>query len=157
MNKWPKQNEAAKFYGDPRGTDGKANRNWEKNQLVMITPPFQMTYAGHDIKGLTIHRKCALSLMAVFTDIWHRSGKSQAMIDKWEVSIFGGSYNYRLKRNSNNLSMHAYGCAIDLSPASFPMHGDPAHTFVKPVMEAFAAEGWVNLVSDRMHFQAALL
>ena len=52
--------------------------------------------------------------------------------------------------------MHAYGCAIDLAPDRFPM-GSGTACFCSEVENAFAAEGWVNLAHDRMHFQAARL
>ena len=90
----------------------------------------------------------------MFTAIWEASGHDQAKIDEWGVSTFGGTYNFRPMRGSHHLSMHSYGCAIDLAPQRFPM-GDRSHKFCDQVCAAFADEGWVNLASDRMHFQAA--
>ncbi|MEP6827903.1 MAG: M15 family metallopeptidase [Aestuariivirga sp.] len=115
-----------------------------------------MRYAGHPVASVKIHRKCAASLTRVFSAIWVASGKSQAKIDEWGVSTFGGSYNFRLMRNSSHLSMHSYGCAIDLAPERFPL-GSHAHTFAPEVIKAFNDEGWQNLPNDRMHFQAALV
>jgi len=54
-----------------------------KNNLVRVTPPFKMTYAGRPIGSVAIHRKCQLSLARVFSAIWIASGKSQAKIDTW--------------------------------------------------------------------------
>lgn len=156
MNDWPKQKDCDTFYGNPRGKDGHASVTWEATKLVRITPPFRMTYAGKPIKTVTIHRKCADSLGRVFLAIWIAAGKDQTVIDRWFVSIFGGSYNYRLKRNSNTLSMHAYGCAIDLAPEKYPMGTSKAH-FADPVLKAFKDEGWVNLPKDLMHFQCAIV
>lgn len=156
MNDWPKQRDCDKFYGNPRGTGGMASAKWEAANIVRIIPPFRMTYAGLPVKSIRIHAKCAASLGRVFMAIWVASGKSQAVIDKWFVSIYGGSYNYRLKRNSNTLSMHAYGCAIDLAPNKYPM-GTSKARFVAPVIKAFTDEGWVNLPKDLMHFQAAIV
>lgn len=156
MPQWPRQSQASSFYGNPRGVGGRASPTWEAKNLTTIKPPFRMTYAAHPIGSITIHRACAESLTRVLTDIWKRAGENQATVDEWGASIFGGTYNFRLKRGSSTLSMHAFGCAIDLAPERFPM-GRTKPTFCADVLEAFAAEGWVNLPKDRMHFQAAAI
>jgi D-alanyl-D-alanine carboxypeptidase len=156
MTIWPTQAEADGFYGNPRGRNGKASKNWEAEHLVSISPPFQMYYAGSAIRHFKIHRKCAESLMRVFAAIWQAAGQDQSKVEAWGVSTFGGSYNFRLMRNSNRLSMHSFGCAIDLAPDRFPL-GRKLAGFAPEVLIAFEAEGWVNLPRDRMHFQAARL
>jgi D-alanyl-D-alanine carboxypeptidase len=153
---WPKQSQADAFYGNPRGKNAQVSEKWRAANLVAVKVPFKLRYAGKPVTTVTIHRKCAESLGRVFAAIWAASGKSQATIDKWGVSEYGGTYNYRLKRNSNTLSMHAYGCAIDLAPQRYPL-GSTKAKFVPEVIKAFADEGWVNLPRDRMHFQAALI
>jgi hypothetical protein len=154
MQNWPLQKEADGFYGIPRGRNGTASRFWEMTNLISISPPFALQFAGKPVNSFKIHSKCAVSLTRVFTAIWLSANKNQATIDDWGVSTFGGSYNFRLKRGSSTLSMHAYGCAIDLAPERFPM-GRSKPTFCAEVLKAFADEGWVNLTHDRMHFQAA--
>jgi len=151
---WPLQKDCDAFYGDPRGAVGRSNPAWEAANLVHVSPPFKMYYAGRPVLSVKIHRKCADSLGRVFAAIWEAAKHDQATIDRWGVSIFGGSYNFRLMRGSSHLSMHSYGCAIDLAPERFPM-GTHNHTFVPQVIQAFANEGWENLPNDRMHFQAA--
>jgi hypothetical protein len=153
---WPLQSRCDAFYGNPRGKNGHASDKWKAANLVAIKPPFKMRYAGQPVTALTIHRKCAESLSRVLAAVWLASGKNQAVIDSWGVSTFGGTYNYRLKRNSNTLSMHAYGCAIDLDPEHKPM-GQGKSRFAKEVVKAFTDEGWVNLPRDPMHFQAAIV
>jgi len=153
---WPLQSQCDAFYGNPRGSNGQASTLWKLRNLTTVKAPFVMRYAGQPIKGVTIHRKCAASLARVFQAIWIASGKSQAVIDKWGVSTFGGSFNFRPMRGSTHLSMHSYGCAIDLDPTHHQMtHGSAL--FDPRVIKAFADEGWVNLPNDRMHFQAARL
>ncbi len=154
MIDWPKQSEADAFYGNPRGPDGKAAMLWKAQNLTHVTPPFAMHFMGTPVAHITIHRKCADSLLRVLQAIWLASGQEQRKIDAWGVSEFGGSFNFRRMRGSNHLSMHAYGCAIDLAPQRFPM-GRTSPRFCDEVLKAFAAEGWVNLPRDRMHFQAA--
>ncbi len=156
MQIWPTQAQADGFYGNPRGAHGASSSAWETDNLVSLTPPFQMYYANQPIQHFKIHAKCHDSLVRVFDAIWQAAGQRQILIDHWGVSIFGGSYNFRLMRNSNRLSMHSYACAIDLAPDRFPM-GKTTRCFAPEVLAAFEAEGWVNLPKDRMHFQAARL
>lgn len=151
---WPLQSACDAFYGNPRGNAGQSNPAWEAANLTRVSPPFKMFYAGKPVQSVKIHRKCAESLGRVFAAIWVAANHDQATIDRWGVSIFGGTYNFRLMRGSSHLSMHSYGCAIDLAPERFPM-GSHDHTFVPQVIKAFADEGWENLPNDRMHFQAA--
>lgn len=156
MNNWPRQSECDKFYGNPRGINSHASENWKKSNLTYVSSPFKMRYAGQPVTKITIHKKCAASLARIFAAIWVASGKDQSKIDLWGVSTFGGSFNYRLMRQSNRLSMHSYGCAIDLAPERFPM-GKVDKKFTQEVIRAFFDEGWVNLARDRMHFQAAII
>lgn len=151
---WPLQSDTDQFYGNPRGAGGHSSPAWEAANLTRVSPPFKMFYAGKPVQSVKIHRKCAESLGRVFAAIWEAAKHDQATIDRWGVSIFGGSYNFRLMRGSSHLSMHSYGCALDLAPERFPM-GRHDQTFVPQVIQAFANEGWENLPNDRMHFQAA--
>ena len=153
MNNWPKQSAADSFYGNPLGFNGKASLLWKAQCLTHVTPPFAMNFAGTPVTRIIVHRKCADSLLRVLQAIWVASGHSQKKIDAWGVSEFGGSFNFRLMRGSNHLSMHAYGCAIDLAPQRFAM-GRSLPKFCGEVLKAFSDEGWVNLPRDRMHFQA---
>jgi hypothetical protein len=156
MNKWPKQSGVDAFYGNPRGANGHASERWKTRNLTTIKPPFKMYYAGKPVTSITVHKKCADSLSRIFSALWVAAGQSQATINAWGVSVFGGTFNYRLKRNSNTLSMHAYACAIDLDPVRKPL-GQSAKRFAPAVVKAFKDEGWVNLPRDPMHFQAATL
>ena len=159
MNVWPKQSECDAFYGNPRGKHGPSVA-WESANLVRLTPPWQMTYAGKPIKSIRVHRKCVDSLARVFASIAKAASFKQDVLDRWGVSEFGGTYNYRLIRGSTRLSMHAYGCAIDLDPTGNAL-GDKTPEFKdrEAVRSAFAAEGWVwggNWSRpDGMHWQAA--
>jgi D-alanyl-D-alanine carboxypeptidase len=150
---WPNMQRRDAFYGNPRGKNGMASEAWKQKNLVAIKIPFKMTYAGKPVTKINIHRKCAESLLRVLTAIWIASGKSQTQIATWGMDIYGGSHNFRLSRNSNNLSNHAYGCAIDFDPANKP-NGQSRKRFAAPVIKAFSDEGWDNLTNDPMHFEA---
>jgi hypothetical protein len=111
MPVWPHDDNKSKiaFFGKP-GTN-----------LVAITPPFQMFYAGHPIKTITVNKKIATALLAVFTEILDKCGHDQKKVDAIGASSFGGCYNYRPIRGSSNLSNHAFGAAIDINPENLPL------------------------------------
>jgi hypothetical protein len=118
MAAWPKDTMEAKvaFYGDPRGPHG-VNETWSAKSLTRVVPPFKMTYAGKPIKSITFHKKAADALSAALDAIWTACGKDQAEIDKYGLSEFGGSFNYRLIRGSSALSNHSFAIAIDIAPS----------------------------------------
>lgn len=172
MTQWPRQSECDAFYGNPRGRNGGHSLAWANANLVSVPVPFAMKTAWaphHNIRSIQIHQKCAPSLRRVLEKIWEASGKNQKKIDEWGASLFGGSFNFRLMRGGSQLSMHSWGCAIDLDPARNGL-GDytPVLTPTHPVALAFKSEGWVhgadwdgdkNVMDERrpdaMHFQAA--
>lgn len=158
---WPKQSGCDAFYGNPRGRDPtKPSAAWEAANLTTISPPFRMTYDGKAIKTIRVHTKCAASLLRVLNAIWVAAGRSQVIVDAWGASIYGGAYNYRLMRGGDALSMHSWGCAIDLDPGRNGFGAkSPNFAKVPAVLKAFADEGWVWggkwSKPDGMHFQAA--
>jgi len=160
------QKECDQFYGNPRGRGARASPTWERDCLMRVSPPFTLRFAGKPLRSIRIHRKCGASLSRVFSHIHEAAKGDQKTIDDWGVSVFGGSYNYRLTRGGTLLSMHAYGCAIDLDPVRNAFH-DVTPNFLHPpahvVVEAFESEGWIwggrwgGRACDGMHFQAARL
>jgi hypothetical protein len=160
-SKWPLQRDADTFYGNPRGKNNNANPHWYEQNIVRVIPPWKLYYIGKPVtKGVSIHKKAAESLDRVFKRIWDASGRSQAQIDAWGMSDFSGSFNYRPKRGGRSLSMHSYGAAVDFD-ADRNGFGDrtPHFAAAKPVLDAFAAEGWIWggtwSKPDGMHWQAA--
>lgn len=157
---WPNQSGCDAYYGNPRGRNGRPSPAWEAANLTTIKPPYRMTYAGKPISSIRIHKKCAASLERILNAIWMASGKKQSVVNAWGANIYGGAYNYRLMRGGNSLSMHSWGCAIDLDPARNG-YGDstPHFAAVPEVLKAFADEGWEWggpwSKADGMHFQAA--
>jgi hypothetical protein len=157
-NNWPKQSEMDAFYGNPRGPvhPDQANVGWEKTNLTNIIPPFYIYYEGRRVKYIRIHKKCAASLKRVLKAILLAAKGDDKKLHEWMIDQFSGSYVFRLKRNGNTLSCHAYGAAVDFAAATFPM-GQTKKRFVPEVVQAFTDEGWTNLSTDPMHFQAAIL
>lgn len=164
MTTWPLQKDCDRFYGNPRDPKDRSRPSaaWEAANLVSIKPPYRMTYDGKPIRGIRVHKKCAESLLRVLTAIWEASGRQQSVVDAWGASIYAGAYNFRLMRGGSSLSMHSWGCAIDLDPARNGM-GDTTPNFAKhsAVLKAFADEGWEwggdwsGKSCDGMHWQAA--
>jgi hypothetical protein len=152
MPKWPRDNQAEliAFYGDP-GT-GEVGR-----QLVKITPPFQMYYDGRPLKTISFHKKAAPALQAALAEIWEKSGRSQALLDKEGISDCAGTYNPRKVRGSaTKWSNHAFGAAIDLDAKSNGLgtKGDMPQF----VIDAFKRQGarWGGDYKGRkdpMHFE----
>lgn len=158
MQQWPDPSQLDAFYGNPRGRMGSASLAWEKASLIRVPVPFRMTYADKPISVITIHNKCANSLTRVLAKLAEHSPKE---LRDAGVNIFGGSYNYRLKRGGNSLSVHAYGAAIDLDPARNGFHDEtPNLDNFLWVVKAFEDEGWTwggrwsGRSKDGMHFEA---
>lgn len=155
---WPLQKDCTKFYGNPRGSGGKANPQWEAENLVLVKCPWTLRFEGKFVSGIRIHKKCADSLKRVLAAIWEACGRSQAEIDRIGMSKYGGSYNFRSMRGSNSLSMHSYGIAVDFDPSRNGL-GDATPAMDHRVVRAFEAEGWEWgghwSRPDGMHFQAA--
>ncbi len=156
MPKWPTQAGATAFYGNPR------SRGWQAANLVLYVPPWKMYYEGKPIRGITIHKKCRDSLARVFDKAWEMYGKSQAEIEKHHLHDFSGSYNLRNIRGSNRLSMHAYGCALDIAAELNAMGSpwNPRKGLPMEFVKLFEDEGWTwggrwRGRPDAMHFQAA--
>lgn len=160
MNQWPLQSQCDSFYGNPRGRDGNVNPKWREENLVKIVPPYKVMFGHIPMERLIIHKKCAQSAMRILNNTWDKVGRSQAEIDKLHASLFSGSFNYRVIRGGNRLSMHAYGCAWDWdAPNNFLNDDTPFFTETHPFAIAHAEEGWVWgkdwKRSDPMHWQAA--
>lgn len=164
MNQWPRQSEVNEFYGDPVGEDGHASPEWEVANLVLIRAPWMMTTAWTPHlpirRGIRVHFRCAKSMERLLFAIWEASGRDMGLVKKWGVDLLGGGYCFRATRGGSRLSMHAYGCALDIDPErnGFGNHS-PNFRNCQPVLDAFAAEGWEWggewSVPDGMHWQAA--
>jgi hypothetical protein len=132
------------MYGDPRNRSNVASPSpaWESANLTLVRPPFVMTYASKPIRGLRFHKTAAPHFSRLFEMLLSRAKGRQITLDQWGVSITGGSYVYRLMRGLNTLSMHSYGCALDLDPARNGL-GDATPRFAEfpEVIRAFRDSG----------------
>lgn len=147
---WPKTDYGSlvAFYGQPG----------DESNLTKIIPPFQMFYDGKPVNAITLHKKCAQSLLRVLTNIHQKHGTNKTIMAA--VSNYAGCFNNRNKRGGTSKSLHAWGAATDLDPDN---NGNNTHwpnvaTMPFEVMEEFAREGWLPAGAfwsrDAMHFQA---
>jgi hypothetical protein len=172
MNPWPTQATADAFYGNPRGPRiATPSTAWYREHIIMIKPPFLMRMIK-PVKSFPIHVRCAEATRAWLDQVWKNAGRKQGVIDHWGMSVFSGSYCYRPMRGLQNLSMHAYGCAMDFDAPRNALHDQTPHfaTLREQVIEPFLKLGGVwggdwngngssadERRADGMHFQFARL
>ncbi len=86
----------------------------------------------------------------------------QDEINALRINRFGGCYNYRRKRNSNEWSSHAWAIAVDHDPVKNALaFNDKKASFskpaFKPLIDVFYSNGFYNLGVesnfDWMHFE----
>jgi hypothetical protein len=160
---WPHEDTQSldACYGDPRGRDGEASPRWILDNLILWRPPYPLFYSDGKKTPLThlrLHKKCADTFTAAFSDVFKTL--SADYIAKNRLDITGGAFCYRLQRGGSRLSVHSWGCAIDMDPAHNPF----PHKWVAgqgmidarfaQIMQAhgFTWRG-ANFDNDPMHFQ----
>lgn len=163
MTNWPTQAQAKQFYGNPDvNGDGRPDPNWERDNLTRVSPPYPMVLAWDtdvSVKSIWAHKLIAASLTRCLTNIMKHYG-SQKEVTKARMHLYGGCYNFRLMRGGTHLSMHSYGCAIDLDPENNPLGktwgpGMMPHEVVKIFKGEGATWGGEWSRPDCQHFQFA--
>jgi hypothetical protein len=160
---WPHEDVAAlnAFYGDPRGPNGKENPSWAAKNLVSWAPPYPIFYSDGQrtpLRHLRIHRKCVGAFDAAFKDVLATLGADY--IHTHNLNVSGGAFCYRVERGGSRLSVHSWGCAIDMDPGHnpFPHVWVPNKGFIDTrFAEILEAHGfcWRGARGDidPMHFQ----
>jgi hypothetical protein len=161
---WPTQNDVISVFGDPRDPDDptRANPLWESDNLVSVKPPFALTYLGKPVKSVRCHWRVASSFTGALETIRDKASNDIDLLQEWGITIFGGSYNYRLMRGLNTLSMHSYGIAFDFDPERNALNDPNPHFLGIPeVREAWELQDatWGGLFTrpDGMHWQFATI
>jgi hypothetical protein len=104
MPTWPLQRECDTFYGNPRGAGGaQVSKAWYAQNITTIVPPFRMAMGTIKITKIPVHKKCAAALLSALNKVWVAAGMDQAVIDRWGMSVFSGSFNYRPMRGGTAL------------------------------------------------------
>ena len=132
---------------------GELSPRWNIDKLTTITLPFPIKYAGNfkqNIIQITSNKKLSKTFFETFQEI-----KDSKLTS--EVKSFGGCFNFRAKRSSNNFSTHSWGISVDLNPLSNGMgtKGDMSPKLVTIFCEhGFKWGGdWTGRGCDPMHFQ----
>lgn len=163
---WPQDNTRAliEFYGDPRGSNGEPSANFQARNLLRVTIPWRAVAAWDKdavVRTALVNKRCADAVSRVFAHIWQEVGQDQAHIEIMGMHLYGGAYNYRVKRGLSSLSVHAFGAALDFDPEHNGL-GSKKGKMHPLVVDAFKSEGAVwggNFKSrpDPMHFQFATI
>ena len=159
-NKWPLQSELRAKFGTP-SYSGK----FKKDNMVEVTLPYTMWMDEIKITKVWVNKLCADSLLRVLTYLWEFYGRDYDKIKSLGLHVFSGTWNIRPMRGGHNMSMHAWGLAIDIAApynalGKKPCYNKLSFTDDSEIVKAFKAEGWVwggdwDSRFDTMHFQAA--
>jgi D-alanyl-D-alanine carboxypeptidase len=167
MNDWPPESRVAldNFYGKHvLSAVGDPTAAWLTTHLVRINLPYQLTPSWDlevRLNVIQCHTLVAISLTRILAGILQHYGDYDAVCAA-RMQIFGGTYNYRCVAGSLELSLHAWGAAIDFDPPNNEpgVHWRPnAGMMPGEVVSLFDAEGWkwggrFLARPDCMHFQA---
>jgi hypothetical protein len=151
-------------FGDPRpllNADGLLSEDndvrWQRQTLASAVLPFPIPHSSKDPgagikKRFSAHRKLVTTFVAVFTEI-DRLGLRD------HIQSWGGIYNFRPIRGAKNISLHAFGAAIDLNSETNPLGGEG--TMNAGIVEIFEHFGFFwggnfRTRPDPMHFQYAV-
>lgn len=144
--------DIVRYFGDPKFDGGRVDPKWERENMIL-------TRSLPGVPKLYVHKKILEPLRTALQRCQDELGWSPRTI---------GCFAPRKKRASTELSVHAFGAAIDLDASRNPLQvncpiGDPRRSnFELPnaVIEIWKAEGWFwggdfKTRFDPMHFQWA--
>jgi len=154
---WPKQDEASmnKYFG-----------KYGTNQVSLILP-YQMVLAwdtGTKVSKFSCNKRVREPFERIFKRTLDHYGISE--IKKLRLDYFGGCFNVRKMRGGSAMSIHSWGCAVDIDPDRNQLKwGKDKAELAKPVYEKFwdfvYDEGMISLGIEKnydyMHFQSARL
>ena len=144
-----------KKYGKPT-QDGKP-------YLTTIKLPYPMRLAWDkkvSVNKMSCHKLVAQNFINVFNELLAHYGLTE--LQRLEIDIFGGCFNFRAMRGGSDFSRHSWAIAIDLNPEKNTLQMNYAQSqFSKPeyakMHEIFERNGFINLGKtknyDTMHFQ----
>jgi len=112
------------------------------------------------ITRIQCHKLVASKLELIFKEILHYYGIEK--IRELQLDDYGGCFNYRAMRGGTSLSVHSWGCAIDLDPDRNLLKETSktarfARPEYKPMIDIFYKYGFESLGREKnydwMHFQ----
>jgi hypothetical protein len=131
--------------------------------LTVIDLPYPMKLAWDrttQVKRMSCHKMLAQSFKNVFDDILKHYGLAE--IERLQIDIFGGCFNFRKMRGGSDWSKHSWGIAIDLDPARNLLKETSktarfARAEYKPMIDIFYKHGFISLGKEKnydwMHFE----
>lgn len=134
----------------------------EKN-LTTIQLPYKMRVAWDlktTVSKITCHKLIAIPLSGVFTDLLAAYGFEE--LQRLEIDLFGGCYNFRKMRGGNRWSRHSWAIGIDLSPTKNGLKTKkPQAQFSKPeyqkMIDIFYNHGFIGYGPEKnydwMHWE----
>jgi hypothetical protein len=157
--------EIEAMFGNPALANGRLNEAWEGLNIRRVPPPdgWQLFYQEEDrivpVSAIRIHRLLRDSFVAVLDDIWQHArqeigtGATPDEIRAWlhnrRLDLHGGGFNFRAITGGRELSLHAYGIAIDWDPAHNPRQRPLTKTLPDWWYNIWHRHGW----SDGQHFR----
>ena len=133
--------------------------------LTTIKLPYPMKLAWDrkvSVNKMSCHKLVAQNFTNVFNELLAHYGLAE--LQRLEIDIFGGCFNFRAMRGGSEFSRHAWGIAIDLNPEKNTLKMTFAQSqFSKPeyakMHEIFEKNGFINLGKtkgyDSMHWEIA--
>lgn len=106
---WPTQAEVR------RGTSIFGAPGREEN-LVNIIPAYQLYFEEKPVRSIRVHHLIAAHVKDALEEVQQHYGTAE--IHRLGLDQYGGSYNFRPTATGKSLSMHAWGIALDFSPAA---------------------------------------
>jgi hypothetical protein len=140
-------------YGDPG--------DWS-NMVDCVTPYSQIIAwdQGTVLNKFKCHKKIKDNLDNVFCELLEYYGLEE--LQRLEIDLFGGCYNFRKMRGGNKWSRHSWAIAIDLNPAKNGLRTKaPKAQFSGaeyiPLMDIFYDNNFINYGVEKgydwMHFE----
>lgn len=154
---WPTQAEVRQG----RSIFGKPGNEAE---LLSLAPPYPLYYEGKKVSSIRVHRLICRHVQAALEEVLAHYGLSE--IHRLGLDKYGGSYNYRACSGGNSLSMHAWGIALDFSPAENALNckaprATLSHEDCRRWWEIWESHGATSMGRERdydwMHLQFAAL
>lgn len=104
--------------------------------LVSLTPPYPLYRDGRPLRALRVHEKIAPHVHRALRDILSHYGEER--LCALGLNQCGDDYCYRLTRDGRQLSLHAWGIALDFSPAANAApYRAPRATLSRPECQAW--------------------
>lgn len=158
-----------RYYGTPWKviSDDKIvlHPRFDRDYITRVPVPFDLFMAGQRIKAVAVHKRLFDSTSEILAQI--EKELSPKEMDFFGINQYGGGFNFRDMRGSkggrvSDLSLHAYGAALDFSPTKNPLgkaYNSAEKMMPLEVIEIFHKQGWVwggqfKKRPDCMHFQA---